>query len=196
MRIFWASVLACAAAAAVAQQNPLDNLPYPEWKDPGRNKVVWAGSPHFNERPEGTIIDTIVLHHTASSTLSSVVRWFAMEESRVSAHFTVGKDGSIVQHVSTFNRAWHAGVSRDAYGRENLNNFSVGIEIVNKGDGSEDWPEAQVQAVNHVISVIVRRHPIKQIVSHAFIALPPGRKNDPLNYPWERVKRFGLELHP
>ncbi len=196
MRSFFLASLAAVSALAAAQGNPLDRIDYSDWKDPGRNKVVWAGSPNFNERPAGTIIDTIVLHHTASSNLGSVVKWFATTESRVSAHFTVGKDGSIVQHVSTFDRAWHAGVSRDAYGREGVNDFSVGIEIVNKGDGSEPWTEEQLLAVNHVISVIVRRHPIKQITSHKFIAVPEGRKNDPRDYPWERLARFGLELNP
>src|SRR5688572_91217 len=89
-----------------------------DYKDPGYNNLIWVSSPHFNERPAGTVIDTIVLHHTAGSTLESCVRWFCNPESRVSAHFTVGKDGSIVQHVSTFQRAWHAGVSRDVQGRE------------------------------------------------------------------------------
>ena len=163
---------------------------------PGRNNVAWWQSPHCDERPEGTVVDTIVLHHTAGKALAGTVKWFVMPESRVSAHFTVGRDGSIVQHVSTYQRAWHAGVSRDKFGRAHVNNFSVGIEIDNVGDGSEPYPAEQVLAVEHLVSVLVRRFPIRQITSHKFIAQPPGRKPDPINYPWETLERFGVEIVP
>lgn len=198
MRLILVGILATAAALSMAQQvDPTFpvlpvNAPF---SDPGKNKVVWDQSPNFNKRPEGTVIDTIVLHHTASSRLDGVVKWFRNTESQVSAHFTIGKDGSIVQHLSTFDRAWHAGVSVDAENRRNVNHFSVGIEIVNKGDGSEPWTEEQLNAVEHIVSVLCRRHPITQIVSHEYIAQPPGRKNDPINFPWERMKRFNKKLY-
>lgn len=168
--------------------------PDPNFVAPGRNKIAWIDSPHQNDRPEGTVVDTIVLHHTAGASLASTVRWFQMESSRVSAHFTIGKDGSIIQHLSTYRRAWHAGVSMDAQGRRGLNDFSIGIEIDNRGDGKDPYTEAQLEAVEHIVSVMMRRFPIRQIVSHEFIALPPGRKNDPINYPWETMKRFGVPL--
>lgn len=197
MRLLPLLILIGATSVALAQDAvpafPVLPVDAP-FKDPGKNKVVWDQSPNFSKRPADAVIDTIVLHHTASSALPGVVKWFRNTESQVSAHFTIGKDGSIVQHVSTFDRAWHAGVSVDALGRRNVNHFSVGIEIVNKGDGSEPWTEDQMQAVEHVVSVICRRHPITQIVSHEFIAQPPGRKNDPINFPWERMKRFGKKL--
>lgn len=193
-------VLACGITAFGLAQNTPPPASFPvlpvdaPFKDPGRNIVVWDQSPNFSKRPGDAVIDTIVLHHTASSALPGVVKWFRNTASQVSAHFTIGKDGSIVQHVSTFDRAWHAGVSVDAQGRRNVNNFSVGIEIVNKGDGSEPWTEEQLNAVEHIVSVICRRHPITQIVSHEFIAQPPGRKNDPINFPWDRMARFGKKI--
>ena len=166
-----------------------------DFKDPGRNKVAWILSPNFGPRPKDTVIDTIILHHTAGPTLKGTVNWFLNKESQVSAHFVIGKDGSIVQQVSTFDRAWHAGVSKDAAGRGNVNDYSVGIEIVNVGDGKDSYPEEQVQAVEHVVSVLMRRFPIKQILSHEFIAIPKGRKNDPKGFPWDRMKRFGVPLY-
>lgn len=166
------------------------------WKDPGYNRIAWAPSPNFNARPEGTVIDTIVLHHTANSSLTGVVRWFANPESRVSAHFTVGKDGSIAYHVSTWDRAWHAGPSRDRTGRTNLNNNTVGIEIVNVGDGKDPWTEPQVKAVANLCAFLIRhRYPeITTIVSHEYIATPPGRKPDPRNYPWETLRFLNVPL--
>lgn len=166
------------------------------YKGPGKNKLVYEASPNFSVRPPDTVVDTIILHHTASNSLGSVVKWFGMTESQVSAHYTVGRDGSIVQHVSTFDRAWHAGNSIDKFGRTNVNNFSVGIEIVNRGDGTDPWPQDQIDAVHNLCAYLKRhRYPaIKQIASHEFIAVPPGRKNDPHDFPWAQFKDLGVDL--
>lgn len=173
--------------------NPSQTTPAPQEDPalmPGANKFLWVTSPHFNARPEGVVVDTIVLHHTAGATTRSCVRWFQNPDSRVSAHYVIGKDGSIIQMVNTFFRAWHAGASRDTEGRENANNYSVGIEIVNVGNGTDPYPEAQVRAVRLLCGALARyryRGQLKQIISHEYIAVPPGRKNDPINYPWESL---------
>jgi len=185
---------------AVMGQVPTPANPLPpeiaNWKDPGYNKIGWAHSPNFNARPAGTEIDLIILHHTANSSLTGVVKWFGTTESQVSSHFTVGKDGSIAYHVSNWDRAWHAGNSRDHQGRTNLNNNTVGIEIVNKGDGNDPWTEPQVKAVANLCAFLVRhRFPqVRAILSHEFIAVPPGRKPDPKNYPWESLRFLNVPL--
>ena len=164
--------------------------------DPGYNQLIWDMSPNFNERPADAVIDTIVLHHTAGPTLEGCVKWFRTTESQVSAHYTVGKDGSIVQHVSTFKRAWHAGVSKDHRGKENLNHFSIGIEMVNVGDGKDPWTKEQVDVVYFLCAHLKKRFPsIRFITSHEYIAEPQGRKIDPKGFPWERMKPLGLEMH-
>lgn len=160
------------------------------WRDPGYNRIVWIQGPHCDQREGGAVVDTIVLHATVNPSAESTTRWFMNPESRVSAHFTVGKDGSIIQHVSTFDRAWHAGVSRDAEGRERVNNFSIGIEIVNLNDGKDPYTEAQYQVVDNLIGMLTRRFPIRTIVSHAFIAQPKGRKSDPLGFDWNRLRHW------
>jgi N-acetyl-anhydromuramyl-L-alanine amidase AmpD len=174
--------------------DPRIPLPSP-WVQPGRNRLVWIQSPNFGPRPAGTVIDTIVLHHTVIPTLEDTTKAFCRPASQVSAHFTVDRDGSIVQHVSTFERAWHAGVSQDPAGRPNVNHYSIGIEMVNLGDGLDPWPEAQVEAVGFLIASLKRRFPLTQIVSHQIIALPAGRKNDPRNFPWDRLKWLNLSMH-
>jgi N-acetyl-anhydromuramyl-L-alanine amidase AmpD len=161
---------------------------------PGRNKIAWHQSPNYTPG-RSMAVDTVVLHHTASDNLAGTVKWFEMRESRVSAHFTVGKDGSIIQHLSTYDTAWHAGRSLDFFGRTSVNRFSVGIEIVNIGDGVDPYPVEQTLAVEHLISVMIRRFPIKQITSHEHIAVPPGRKPDPKGYPWPTLERFGLPMY-
>ncbi|MBI5707937.1 MAG: N-acetylmuramoyl-L-alanine amidase [Armatimonadetes bacterium] len=162
---------------------------------PGFAKLEWYVSPNFDERPSGTVVDTIVLHHTANGSLEGTSKWFASTESRVSSHYTIGKDGSILQHVSTFSRAWHAGVSKDIEGRTGVNAFSIGIEIVNAGDGVDKFTEEQIKVVGYLIGAMRFRFPtLKYITSHEYIAMPPGRKPDPKGFPWERLQYLGLKL--
>jgi N-acetyl-anhydromuramyl-L-alanine amidase AmpD len=197
-------LLALAVALGMLQQGasepivgyvPDPRMPMPTvWKDPGYLKIWWIQSPNFNKRPEGSQIDTIVVHSTVIESLERTTVAFQNQESQVSAHFTIGRDGSIVQNVSTFDRAWHAGVSKDASGRENLNHYSIGIELVNLNDGVQDYPKAQIRALQGIIGSMIRRFPIKQIVSHEFIAQPAGRKSDPKGFPWRELEYFGLPI--
>jgi N-acetylmuramoyl-L-alanine amidase len=169
-------------------------MPEP-WADPGFAKLIWVQSPNFNRRPDGTEIDTIVIHSTVIPTLEATTRAFYDTKSQVSAHFTIGKDGSIVESVSTFSRAWHAGVSKDSRGRENVNHFSIGIELVNLNDGKDRYPQQQVEVLRFLILALKRRFPsLHYITSHAYVAQPPGRKSDPLGFPWESMEGMGYEV--
>ena len=178
---------------------PDPKIPMPaekDWKDPGYLKIIWIQSPNCDQRKAGSIVDTIVVHSTAIPSLEKTTEVFQRtKENPVSSHFTIGKDGSIVQNVSTFDRAWHAGVSKDAGGRTGVNHYSIGIELVNLDDGKDGYPEAQIQALCGIIAEMKRRFPIKQIVSHEFIAIPPGRKMDPAGFPWKRLSYFGLPMY-
>ncbi|MBU2036807.1 N-acetylmuramoyl-L-alanine amidase [Patescibacteria group bacterium] len=87
----------------------------------------------------------MVYHYTAGGPLESCVKWFQKKDG-VSAHFVVGRDGQVVQMVKLCDRAWHAG--RSAWrGVEEINHFSVGIEICNwgilkkKSDNYYCWPK-------------------------------------------------------
>jgi N-acetyl-anhydromuramyl-L-alanine amidase AmpD len=100
----------------------------------------------------------------------------------VSAHYTVDRDGVLVSHVPEFRRAWHAGVSRMKDGREHVNDFSIGIELVNRNDGSDPFPAAQIEAMRGLIRAIAARHAIRYIVPHYECAIPPGRKTDPCGF--------------
>jgi len=95
---------------------------------------------------------------------------------RVSAHCLIQRNGHIVQYVSFNDKAWHAGIS--AYqGREQCNDFSIGIEL----EGTDDIPYTKEQY--HQLSCLSRSligaYPElkNNIVGHCDIA--PGRKTDP-----------------
>jgi N-acetylmuramoyl-L-alanine amidase/AmpD protein len=193
------SILVCATAllqTPIVPPVPDPRTPLPTvWKDPGYGKFLWIQSPNFGKRPKGAVVDTIVVHSTDISTLESTTKWFCDTKSQVSAHFTIGKDGSVIQHISTFDRAWHAGVSTDAMGHGNVNDYSIGIELVNRDDGKDPYPDAQVEVLGYLIDEMKRRFPIKQIVSHEFIAIPRGRKVDPAGFPWEKLRWLGLPMY-
>lgn len=77
--------------------------------------------------------DTIVLHDTASGlTSSGPIGWLCNPVAKASAHFVVGRDGDITQLAYTNVKTWHAGKS-SLNGRRNVNDFSIGIEMVNPG---------------------------------------------------------------
>lgn len=173
--------------------DPRTPMPKP-WVEPGYLKLVWIQSPNFGPRPVDAVVDCIVVHSTVIPTLEKTTEAFQRTTSQVSSHFTISKDGSIVQNVDTFARAWHAGVSRDAFGKANVNDSSIGIELVNLNDGKDPYPKAQITALCGIIAEMKRRFPIKQIVSHEFIALPAGRKSDPKAFPWDQLAYLGIPI--
>jgi N-acetylmuramoyl-L-alanine amidase len=157
--------------------------------------VTQAPSPNFNERPGGSKdISAIVLHHTGGGTLESNIDYFKNPSSQVSSHYIVGKDGRIVQPVQDDKRAWHAGVSA-FQGRSDVNDFSLGIEIVNTGSGSDPFTDAQYKSVIDLVAWMCQTYgvPLDRITGHKNVALPKGRKDDPApNFDWNRV-RSGVE---
>ncbi len=147
-----------------------------------RRTIDFFPSPNFNERPTGTPIDTIVVHATVLNTLDEVIRHFSNAESKVSAHYTVDRDGRTISHVPETKRAWHAGQSQMPDGREDVNNFSIGIELVNRNDGVDPYPKTQIQALKNLIAAIKSRHPVRYVIPHYACADPPGRKTDPVGF--------------
>jgi N-acetyl-anhydromuramyl-L-alanine amidase AmpD len=150
--------------------------------------MKYCFSPNFDDRPGGVSVDTIVIHATVLNSLDEVVQRFADPQTRVSAHYTVDRDGTVAVHVPEDKRAWHAGQSRMPDGRECVNDFSVGVELVNLNDGVDSFPHAQIGALRDLIRSIAARHPIKHIVPHYACADPPGRKSDPVGFDGEWIR--------
>ncbi len=74
----------------------------------------------------------LIMHYTAGTTASGAINHFAKASAQASAHLVIDRDGTVTQMVP-FNRvAWHAGKS--VWGDlQGLNQFSIGIELVNAG---------------------------------------------------------------
>jgi N-acetyl-anhydromuramyl-L-alanine amidase AmpD len=139
-------------------------------------------SPNFDDRPDGVIIDTVVIHATVLNTLHEVIQLFADPQSKVSAHYTIDRGGTIASHVPENHRAWHAGQSKMKDGRCHVNDFSIGIELVNLNDGADPFPARQIAAMRSLLAAIIARHPVKHIIPHYECADPPGRKSDPVGF--------------
>lgn len=164
-------------------------LPLTPSGPPPKPPIRWVGSPNFNNRRRADDITAIIIHSTANSTLEGVVNWFNNPNSQVSAHYTIGKNGEIVQHVQDMHRAWHAGRSIWK-GREGCNDYTIGIELVNLNDGQDPYPEVQHQANLALCAYLAHKYNIspEDIVGHVDIAIPPGRKTDPRGYDLNRLR--------
>lgn len=133
-------------------------------------------------------IDTIVLHSSynpSGGDAYSVAELVKIYESYgVSAHYLIDRKGKIYRLVEDKNIAYHAGASKMPDGRQDVNNFSIGIEIMNKED--TEYTQAQYAAVNELVVSLKKQHDIKYIVGHNNVA--PDRKTDPWNFDWKKVE--------
>ncbi len=161
-------------------------------------------SPHCDARPGEAPISLLVIHNISLPPGDFGGGWIddlflgrldpgahpffrEIEGLRVSAHFLIRRDGSLVQYVPTELRAWHAGASCWA-GRERCNDFSVGIEL----EGADDVPfaEPQYETLAALTRALQERYGSLDIAGHSDIA--PGRKTDP--GPWFDWERYRASL--
>lgn len=155
-------------------------------------------SPNFDERPEGMPIDMLVLHYTGMETAEAALARLTDPLAKVSAHYLIDDDGTLVRLVAEGKRAWHAGISFWR-GATDINARSIGIELVNPGHefGYRVFSEAQMATLVDLARDIVRRHaiPAQNVVGHSDIS--PRRKMDPGElFDWPRLARAGVGLWP
>jgi AmpD protein len=151
-------------------------------------------SPHCNERPDPCAIELVVVHGISLPPAQfgsgdtedffcgqldyAAHPYFAtIKDLHVSAHLFISRQGKITQFVPFHQRAWHAGISH-FQGRDNCNDFSVGIEL----EGTDDiaYEKIQYETLAAVIAALQSAFPALDracIVGHCDIA--PGRKTDP-----------------
>jgi N-acetylmuramoyl-L-alanine amidase len=144
----------------------------------------------------------LVLHYTVSDRADSIK---ILTQQQVSAHYLVTDDPVPVIYnlVDEKNAAWHAGNSSWKNFTQ-LNNSSIGIEIVNPGwkdtpNGRvyAPFPQAQIDAIIPLVRDIVTRNRIapENVLGHSDIA--PLRKQDPgPMFPWRQLADAGLVVWP
>jgi N-acetyl-anhydromuramyl-L-alanine amidase AmpD len=175
--------------------------------------------PFHNSRPRKEQVTHIVIHYI-SDTSSNPKQPYSLEKIRslyvdygVSAHYMIGRDGEIYRLVSEHRVAYHAGKGY-LHGfpkyKDNLNEYSIGIELMAIGTKEEMEPllqkgtyssinpshigytDTQYDSLNQLLNHLYQKYPTIirnrwHVVGHDQYA--PGRKTDPGNlFDWSRIR--------
>jgi N-acetylmuramoyl-L-alanine amidase len=159
-------------------------------------RIVECPSPNHDER--NAPIDMLVLQYTGMKTGEEALARLFVPAAKVSAHYTIVRDGRVYRLVPEDRLGWLAGVSYWA-GERNVNARSIGIEIVNPGHefGYVPFTDPQIASLIDLSRGIFARHPIPpaRVVAHSDVA--PARKEDPGElFPWKSLAEYGIGLWP
>jgi N-acetyl-anhydromuramoyl-L-alanine amidase len=139
-------------------------------------------APCYGDRPDATGVNALVLHHISAVNLQPANPYDLEKilgiftgasvpgEAPTSAHYLIDRKGRVYALVDEKKRAWHAGLSRLATGEENVNDFSIGIEIMMTKDAAPT-PQQYI-TLARLVADIQQRHPAitdERIVGHAAI---------------------------
>ena len=164
--------------------------------------INFLESPNFNDRPVDEDISLLVIHSISlppkKYNTDHIERFFLneldftshnfyknIEGMKVSAHVLIKRNGEVIQFVPFNKRAWHAGVS-SYKGKNDCNNFSIGIEL----EGSDDdiFEDIQYKKLSLITSLLITEYDLitkDNIKGHSDIA--PERKTDPgVLFDWDR----------
>ena len=153
-------------------------------------------SPNRRGQRRSLVISAIIIHDTGSRSAVAAIDWLCNPASHVSAHYVIDRDGTVYRLVPDAECAWHAGESV-LHGVTGVNEFSIGIEVVDAADVDDPYPPEQLESVAQLVADCCRRYeiPLNRIVGHADIAVPHGRKVDPgPDFPWSRFLLHVAEL--
>lgn len=137
--------------------------------------------PHGGEAREAAEIDLIVIHSIGGPQCRDNEVWFTpangtaifwrdwfLDQGGKSIHYVIGRDGDIAQQRPELRTAGHVSFGGIL---QQVNRRSIGIELVNRGDGIEPFPEAQIAALTALLREITARYdlPPEAIVTHAVL---------------------------
>ena len=154
-------------------------------------------SPNFSTlRRISKSIKFIVIHYTGMSSQSKAIKRLIDEDSKVSCHFFIKKNGEVILMVPEKYTAWHAGISN--WGKySSLNKNSIGIEIHNTGHDNkyESFNKKQINSLIKLCLYLKKKYKIKNknIVGHSDISY--SRKKDPgEKFPWNNLAQKKLSV--
>lgn len=156
--------------------------------------TVWRPSPNFGPRRNKTKPQLILLHYTAMKDAQSALERLCDPLTEVSAHYLIGRHGTVWQLVHEDKRAWHAGAG-EWRGLGDVNSRSIGIELDN--DGKQPFSHPLMIALEQLMPEIMLRWSIGPdgVIGHSDMA--PDRKFDPgPRFDWNRLARQGLAVWP
>ena len=164
--------------------------------------IKFLKSPNVNKRPANIEITLLVIHSISlppeKYNTDHIEKFFMNELDcklddfykeidglKVSSHVLIKRTGEIIQFVPFNQRAWHAGVST-YNGRDNCNDFSIGIEL----EGSEEdiFEDIQYKKLSQITEILLQEYTgisKENIKGHSDIS--PGRKTDTGTlFDWDR----------
>ena len=115
-------------------------------------------------------------------------------KSKVSSHYFIKKNGSVLNLIPPLYEAWHAGKSRWK-NLKSLNKYSIGVEIQNSGHDNkyENFSQKQIISTKKLLKHLIRKYNVnlKNVLGHSDIS--PDRKKDPgEKFPWKKLAESKL----
>ena len=150
----------------------------------------------------------ILLHETIGFSSLHYLQGGALSEGKkVSADYLISRTGDIYQITPPGYYAFHSGVARWQLYQESdrsINQGFVGVELENNPSMGERIPAPEYIALAWLIRQLcaVFEIDVRNIVGHYQVALPSGRKSDPVTLNWVMLtdelmspSRESLQLH-
>ena len=138
------------------------------------------------DRPEGVIVDTIVLHHTGDD--AAVKTYNTLNQRQLGVHYIIDRDGTIYYLVDESKMTYHA---------KGWNSRSIGIEIVNTGYKSMEYTDVQYDFIRKLINDIADRWPSIEVddehIKAHYEVSNIGKWDPSPNFVWSKI---GLTTHP
>ncbi len=141
-------------------------------------------------------IKYLVFHYTGMKSEKSALKRLTDTKSKVSCHYFIKKDGTIINMVPDLYVSWHAGISlwKNFKG---INKYSIGIEIQNPGhqNGYLCFNKKQIKSIKYLSLKLAKKYNLKRkhFLGHSDIA--PKRKKDPgEKFPWELLSRYHIGI--
>ena len=155
-------------------------------------KTIRNLSPNFSKKKrKKNEIKFVIIHYTGMQSEIESIKRLKDPKSKVSCHYLINRKGQIINMVEELHIAWHAGKSKWKK-FTNLNQNSIGIELVNKGHrfGYQNFTNKQIKKLLSLCKKLKKKYLIKEenFLGHSDIA--PLRKNDPgEKFPWKRMNK-------
>lgn len=165
----------------------------------GADRVPFTQSPNCVRSGMNTR-QFIILHGSGGPEAGSE-SWVLNPAAQVSYHYFIGKNDHALEDVRQFvsedDIAWHVGQSR---WREvtpltpdvprvwaGMNACSVGVALESMNRPDEVYPEWQLAVCRELVRDIMHRNsiPAHRVLTHRMVSDPPGRKVDPVAFPYE-----------
>ena len=154
-------------------------------------------SMNFSKKPRSlSKIRFLIIHYTGMQSARVSMNRLKNPHSKVSCHYFLKRNGTIYRMVDDNKIAWHAGKSKWK-DLNNLNKYSIGIEIQNKGHSIhyQNYPKKQILSLIKLIKILKKKYKIRRenILGHSDIA--PLRKVDPgEKFPWSMLNKKGVAI--